>query len=254
MDLNLNGKTALVTGGSRGIGVAICKGLAAEGVNIGLSYRKSKDEADALVDLINSEAYPGSAFAIQSNMGVAEEIAPMFDALEEKYGQIDILVNNAAYCPSGPIQSYTKEDWEFTFSVNVTGVFLASQEFIRRLREKKTKGTIVNIASQAAFLGSTSGHLPYDSSKGAMVSMTRAIAREVAPEGIRVNAVAPGMVMTEMVAKIWEERKERYLSKIPLYRIAEPEEIANAVTFLASDASSYMTGTTLDLTGGQMMR
>jgi 3-oxoacyl-[acyl-carrier protein] reductase len=254
MELNLDGKVALVTGGSRGIGVAICKGLAAEGVKVGLNYRKSKDEAEALADEINSDAFPGSAFVMQADVSKPEAIPLMFDALENEFGPVDILVNNAAYCPSGPIESYSVEDWEFTFSLNVTGVFIASQEFVKRQRANKLKGAIVNIASQAAFLGSTSGHLPYDSSKGAMVSMTRSIAREVAAEGIRVNAIAPGMVMTEMVAEIWEQKKDFYLSRIPMKRIAEPEEVANATIFLASDAASFMTGTTLDLTGGMMMR
>lgn len=254
MKLDLNGKVALVTGGSRGIGTAICKGLAEEGVKVGVNYRKSKGKAEEVVDEINTDAYPGEAILIGGDMTTPEDIKAMFDQLEDTWGQVDILVNNAAYCPDGPLEGYTLEKWEYTFSVNVTGTFLASQEHIKRLREKEIKGKIVNIASQAAFLGSTSGHLPYDSSKGAVVSMTRSLAREVAKEGININAVAPGLVMTEMVAKVWEERKEKYLARIPLYRIAQPEEIANAVVFLASDAAGYMTGTTLDLTGGMMMR
>ena len=254
MKLNLDGKVALVTGGSRGIGVAICRALATEGVKVGTNFRKSKGEAEALVAEINSDKYSGSAIAIQRNVGSADQIVPMFEALEKEYGQVDILVNNAAYCPSGPIESYTIDDWELTFGVNVTGVFLATQHFVKQVRARGVKGNVVNIASQAAFLGSTSGHLPYDSSKGALVSMTRAIARETAKDGIRVNAIAPGMVMTEMVADIWEKKKDFYLSRIPLGRIAEPEEIANMVVFLASDASSCMTGTTLDATGGLMMR
>ena len=255
MKLNLEGKVALVTGGSRGIGVAICRALAAEGMKVGVNYRKSKDAAEALVAEINTDQYPGAAaIAIPGDVGTAVEIAPMFDALEAEYGQVDILVNNAAYCPGGPLDSYTKEEWELTFSVNVTGVFLATQHFVKQLRAKGITGNVVNISSQAAFLGSTSGHLPYDSSKGALNSMTVAIARETASEGIRVNAVAPGMVMTEMVARLWEQKKDFYLSRIPMGRIAEPEEIANIVVFLASDASSFMTGTTLDATGGLMMR
>ncbi|MDP6523270.1 MAG: 3-oxoacyl-ACP reductase family protein [Kiritimatiellia bacterium] len=254
MKLNLNGKVALVTGGARGIGVAICKALAEEGVKVGVNYRKSKDAAEALVAEINSDQYPGAAISIQGNIGAQDDVIPMFDALEKEYGQVDILVNNAAYCPKGPIGAYTKEEWEFTFAVNVTGVFLATQHFVKQLRDKGIKGNVVNLASQAAFLGSTSGHLPYDSSKGALISMTRAVARETAPDGIRVNAIAPGMVMTEMVAELWEQKKDFYLSRIPMGRIAEPEEIANMVVFLASDASSFMTGTTLDATGGLMMR
>lgn len=250
MDLGLKNKVVLVTGGSRGIGSAICAAFADEGAKVGVNYRKSRAEAEAVVKALGAK----QAAAIPGDLAEAKDIAPMFDALEKAFGPVDVLVNNAAYCPSGPIESYTREEWEHTFAVNVTGAFLASQELIKRLRARKAKGRIVNIASQAAFLGSTSGHLPYDASKGALVSMTRAIAREVAREGIHVNAVAPGMVLTEMVAKIWEERKERYLARIPLHRIGQPEEIANVVVFLASDAAGYMTGTTVDVSGGLLMR
>lgn len=253
MELNLKGKTALVTGGSGGIGHAVCKALAAEGVKVGITYCKNKEKAEALAKSIRG-TYNVGVIALQGNLAKGDEIAPLFDGLERKFGPIDILVNNAAYCPSGPIESYTREEWEYTFSVNVTGSFIASQELIKRLRTRKSKGKIVNIVSQAAFLGSTSGRLPYDSSKGALVSMTHAIAREVASEGINVNAVAPAMVMTEMVAKTWEEKKDKYLARIPMSRIAQPGEIANVVVFLASDAASYMTGAIVDVSGGLLMR
>jgi NAD(P)-dependent dehydrogenase (short-subunit alcohol dehydrogenase family) len=156
----------------------------------------------------------------------------MFDQLEQAFGPVDVLVNNAAHCPSGPLESYAREEWERTFAVNVTGAFQASQEFIQRLRTRRAPGRIVYIASQAAFLGAASGHLPCDASKGALISMTRALAREVALESIAMNAVAPGMVMTEMVAEIWEQRKEKYLARIPLHRIGQPEEIAKVAVFL----------------------
>ncbi len=253
MKLNLKGKVALVTGGSRGIGAAICRALAEEGVHVGVNYNRSADEAEAVAAKLR-EQFGVRAIALQADMADETSILAMLDELEAASGSVEILVNNAAYCPSGPITSYTKEEWEFTFGVNVTGAFVATREIVRRWQERGTVGSIVNVASQAAFLGSTTGHLPYDSSKGALVSMTRAVAREVAEQGIRVNAVAPGMVLTEMVARTWEERKEKYLARIPLKRIAQPGEIADAVVFLASDAASYVTGATLDMTGGMMMR
>ena len=253
MKLKLKGKTAFVTGGSRGIGTAICRDLAEEGVNVGINYNTSAGEAEALAVELR-EQFGIQAAAIQGNLAEEQDILTMLETCEKELGGIDILVNNAAYCPKGPIDSYTKEEWEFTFSVNVTGCFLTCREMVKRWTGREARGKIVNVASQAAFLGSTSGHLPYDSSKGAVVSMTRAIAREVAPKGINVNAVAPGMVKTEMVEKLLDAKLDFYLSRIPLKRIAEPEEIASIVTFLASDASSCMTGTTLDATGGLMMR
>ena len=252
MKLDLQGKVALVTGGSRGIGAAICRALAAEGVRVGVDYSSHADEAAAVVASI--EQAGGEAVALKGNLERAEEVLALFDALEKRFGPVDILVNNAAYCPGGAIDSYTVEEWEKTFRINVTGTFVACKEHVRRLLAADRKGKIVNLVSQAAFLGSTSGHLPYDSSKGAVVSMTRAIAREVAKAGINVNAVAPGMVRTEMVAAKLAANLSHYLSRIPLNRVAEPEDVANAVTFLASAASDYMTGTTLDLTGGLMMR
>jgi 3-oxoacyl-[acyl-carrier protein] reductase len=249
MDLNLGTKVVLVTGGARGIGAVLCKAFAAEGARVGIDYRQSREQAEALAAEIGRR----QAVPVPGDIGQEADIAPMFDQLEQAFGPADVLVNNAAYCPSGPLESYSRGEWERTFAVNVTGAFQASQEFIKRLRARRASGRIVNIASQAAFLGSTSGHLPYDASKGALISMTRALAREVAPEGIAVNAVAPGMVLTEMVAALWEQRKENYLARIPLHRIGQPEEIARVVVFLASEAASYMTGATVDVSGGMLM-
>jgi len=253
MDLQLKNKVVLVTGGSRGIGAAICRGFAAEGACVAVNYAKSAEQAQALATQL-AESHGVRVVAIQADLAGNEAIPALFDTVEQALGPVDVLVNNAAYCPSGPVESYTADEWEKTFRINVTAAFVCSQEHIRRLRARSARGKIVNIASQAAFLGSTSGHLPYDSSKGALVSMTRALAREVGRDGINVNAIAPGMVRTEMVAHVLAKKLEFYLSRIPLGRIAEPEDVANAVCFLASDASSYMTGTTLDLTGGLLMR
>lgn len=251
MKLDLQGKVALVTGGSRGIGAAICRALAAEGVRVGVNYSSSPEQAAEVVASIGRAG--GEAVALKGDLEREAEILGLFDALERRFGPVDVLVNNAAYCPGGPIGSYTVEEWEKTFRINVTAAFVASKEQVRRLLAAGRRGKIVNIVSQAAFLGSTSGHLPYDSSKGALVSMTRAVAREVAKAGINVNAVAPGMVRTEMVSAKLAANLGHYLSRIPLNRVAEPEDVANAVVFLSSAAADYMTGSTLDLTGGMLM-
>lgn len=260
MDLKLKDKVVIITGASSGVGKSIAFGFAAEGARVAVNYLRNAEkgldfgaDAAAVADEIKRR-FGTEAAPVAADMASEGQIVRLFDEAEAALGPVDVLVNNAAYLPKGPLENYSEAEWNYTFQVNVTGAFTASKELVRRLRARGAKGKIVNLASQAAFLGSTSGHLPYDASKGALISMTRAIAREVAKEGINVNAVAPGMVMTEMVARIWEERKEQYLSRIPLYRIAQPEEIANAIVFLASDAASYMTGTTLDLTGGLMMR
>jgi len=254
MDLGLKDKVVLVTGASRGIGKAIALLFAAEGAKVAVNYLRNAELAQEVVEQIKSE-YGVDAIAAGADIGDEQAIIDMFNQVEAELGPMDVLVNNSAYCPGGPLESYTVEEWEKTFAINVTGYFVACKDFVRRLRARNaTQGRIINVASQAAFLGSTSGHLPYDSSKGAVISMTRAIARETAPEGITVNAVAPGMVMTEMVAKLWEERKEKYLARMPIGRIADPVDVANAIVFLASDQAAYMTGTTLDLTGGLLMR
>jgi 3-oxoacyl-[acyl-carrier protein] reductase len=258
--MGLTDKVVLVTGGSRGLGKAICLGLAAEGAKVAVNYFRSVSkgvdlvgEADAVVAEIAARHGP-AALAVPGDMASEAEILAMFEFIERKLGPLDVLVNNAAALASGPITKYTEAEWNYVFQVNVTGTFIACREFVRRLLDAGRQGRIVNIASQAAFLGSTSGHLPYDSSKGAVVSMTRALAREVAGKGINVNAVAPGMIRTEMVAGRLAADEDKYLARIPLHRIATVEEISDIVTFLASDRASYMTGTTLDATGGMMMR
>ncbi|QGY46967.1 glucose 1-dehydrogenase [Maribellus comscasis] len=253
MELNLKDKVVLVTGGSRGIGKAICLAFAEEGAKVVVNYVRNRELAEKTVAEIKQK-YRAGTIAVKADMSCEQEVLDMIVKAEKELGAIDILINNAAYCPSGPIASYTSEEWDKTFAINIRGTFLSSRELIKKWQSKNRKGAIVNIASQAAFRGSTTGHLPYDSSKGAMVSFTIGLAREVAKQGIRVNAVAPGLVRTEMVAETWEKKKEKYLERIPLYRIAEPEEIARIAVFLASDAASYITGATIDASGGMMMR
>ncbi len=256
MDLQLDGKVALVTGGSSGLGKAICLAFAAEGVKVGVNYLRNEkidlvDDANAVVEAIRSAG--GEAIAIPGDLASEDDIVAMFDALTEAFGVVDILVNNAAYLPTGPMTECTREEWDYTFTVNASGVFVASRELARRLLAAERPGKIVNIASQAAFRGSTTGHLAYDSSKGAMISMTRALTLELSAKGININAIAPGMIKTEMVARTWEKNKERYLARIPIKRIALPEEVANVAVFLASAGASYMSGATVDVSGGMAM-
>ena len=260
MDLKLKDKVALVTGGSRGLGKALCLAFAAEGAKVAVNYYRNAEEgidlageADAVVEEIGS-THSVEALAVPGDVSCEVDVLEMYRRVEEKFSQVDILVNNAAICPTCPVKDMTVEVWRRTVDVNLTGTFLTSREAVKRMLEAGRTGRIINISSQAAFRGSTTGHAPYDASKGAIVTFTVALAREVSKHGITVNSVAPGMIFTEMTADTIARNREKYLARIPLNRIADPGEIAAVAVFLASDAASYMTGATVDVSGGMLMR
>jgi len=260
VDLNLKHKVALVTGGSRGLGRAISVGLAAEGARVAVHYYRDPakgvdlvDEAAEVVAEIRT-AYGGDAVPVPGDLGRGADIRPMFDAVEAELGRLDILVNNAGVWPTAYVKDMSEAEWNATLAVNLTGPFLACREAVARWLAAGCAGSIVNIVSQAAFRGATSGHAHYAASKAGLVAFTVSLAREVAAQGIRVNAVAPGMIATDMARHALETNLERYLERIPLGRIADPAEVAGVVVFLASDRAGYMTGATLDVTGGMLMR
>lgn len=253
MDLNLKDKVALVTGGSRGIGTAICMALAAEGAKVVVNYNTNGEKAEDVVRQIKNK-YDTDAISVGANVAKESDVVDMFAKIEKKFSRVDILINNAAVCPVVPVKDMSLETWQEAMDVNLNGTFLCSREFIKQLLAKEIKGRVVNIVSQAAFRGSVSGKSPYDASKGGVVSFTIALAREMAPHGVGVNAVAPGLVLTDMVAELVNKDPEKYLNRVPLHRVAEPQEIADVVLFMASERSSYMTGATVDVSGGMLMR
>jgi 3-oxoacyl-[acyl-carrier protein] reductase len=252
MDLHLKNKVALVTGGSRGLGRAISLALAAEGAGVAVNYRESADKARAVADEITKAG--GRAVAVGADIAREAEVVAMFGEVEKALGPVEVLVNNAAYCPVVPTVDIAAGEWDRAFQVNVTGTFLCSREMIRRLLVLGRKGRIVNVSSQAAFRGSESGKSAYDASKGAIVAFTVSLAREMARKGIAVNCVAPGLMYTEMLAPYVDAAPEKFNSRLPIGRLGRPEEVADVVAFLASDRASFMTGATVDVSGGMLMR
>ncbi len=252
MDLHLKNKVALVTGGSHGLGAAVCLGLAAEGVRVAINYRRNRQIALELVEEIHKRFQVETA-AVEGSVAERRQVAAMFDQVEEQLSAVDILVNNAAVCPTSYVKDTTEEDWDSTIRTNLNGAFYTCQEMVKRLLDLERPGRIINVSSAAAYLGSTSGRAHYDASKGGIISFSISLAREVAQHGIAVNAVAPGLMMTKMTAERFEANRDKYLSTIPLQRFGDIEEIANVIVFLASDRASYMTGTTVNVSGGLLM-
>jgi 3-oxoacyl-[acyl-carrier protein] reductase len=252
MDLHLADKVAIVTGGSRGLGKAVCLSLAGEGAKVAVNYVRSADKAQAVADAIAEAG--GTAAPFQADVADEAAVVDLFDRVRETLGPVDVLVNNAAFCPVVPTAEISEEEWNRAFQVNVTGTFLASRELVRRLRADGRTGRIVNVSSQAAFRGSRSGKSAYDASKGAVVAFTVSLAREMAPHGIAVNAVAPGLMYTEMLAPYVDAEPEKFAARLPIGRLGRTSEVADVVTFLASDRAGFMTGATVDVSGGMLMR
>jgi 3-oxoacyl-[acyl-carrier protein] reductase len=253
MDLVLRNKIALVTGGSRGLGRAICLGLAEEGVRVLVNYRRDAHGARDLVQQIRTQ-HGVDATCVAGDVASSADVTGIFDRCEKELGPLDILVNNAGVWPQAYVQDLTEEAWDRTMAVNLKGAFLTCREAVRRWRAGQRGGRIVNVSSQAAFLGATTGHADYAASKAGLVNFTVSLAREVAALGIFVNAVAPGMMYTDMAQEALQAGEAQYLRRIPLGRIGQPEEIARVVVFLASDRASYTTGATFDVSGGMLMR
>jgi 3-oxoacyl-[acyl-carrier protein] reductase len=253
MDLNLKDRVALVTGGSHGLGEAICLGLAAEGANVAVNYRRNPEIAETLVNEIKDK-HNVKAAAVLGSVTSRSNIIGMFDRTEKELGPVDILINNAAVCPSSFVKDMTEDEWNSTLQINLTGTFLTCKEMVNRLLSGGRTGKIINISSIAAFTGSTSGRSHYDASKGGVISFSISLAREVAADGIAVNVVAPGLMITKMTADRLNANRDKYLSRIPVGRFGETSEIANVVVFLASDRASYITGSTVNVSGGLLMR
>lgn len=237
-------KVVLVTGGSRGIGKAICEKFAEEGYTVAVNYEKSEEKANLLAEKIGGRAY----LADVSNY---EEVSSMFDKIERELGNVDILINNAAISVVGVFQDCTDEEWERIFGVNVKGVFNCCKRAVGNML-KKQSGSIVNISSIWGVTGG-SCECHYSATKAAVIGYTKAMAKELGPSGIRVNCIAPGAVDTDMNAHLSKEDWEEIEEETPLCKTGSADEIAEAVYFAASEKASYMTGAVLNVNGGMVI-
>ncbi|RBP11896.1 NAD(P)-dependent dehydrogenase (short-subunit alcohol dehydrogenase family) [Roseiarcus fermentans] len=246
--------TVVVTGGSRGIGAAVCRRLAAEGYAVAVNY--ASDSAAAAATVAAVEAAGGAARAFKADVADAGALAQMFDAATEALGPLAGLVNNAGSTGRfAPVAEQDPADLARLFAVNVTGTILCCREAVLRLSTRRggKGGAIVNLSSIAARLGGLSGLAPYAASKGAVESFTRGLATEVGPEGVRVNAVAPGMIETDMTDGFLSQpgARERVVAGTPLGRLGAPDDIAEAVAWLMSPAAAFVTGTVVTVSGGR---
>lgn len=254
MNYQINGKAAVVTGAG-GLGAAITEKLMAEGCSVMVADIQPREKFNDWLEEINAQ-YAANASYLRTDVSNEEQVGQLFDEALRCFGRVDIIVNNAGIWPTAYVKDMTADSFRKTLDINLIGPFLLCRRMLNHCLENGIRGKIVNLVSQAAFGGSTSGHAHYAASKAGLVGFTVSLAREAAPYGINVNAVAPGIMETPMIAETLKdpERKQKYLERIPLRRIATAEEVARIVLFLTSSQSDYMTGATLDATGGMLMR
>lgn len=244
--MNFYKRVVLVTGSSRGIGRSIAVRFAREGANVIVNYRSNKKEAETITEIISS--YGNDCISIQADVSKEEEVKEMVEKIIEKYGRIDVLVNNAGIAIDLDFEDRKVEDWHDTLDTNLVGVFLVSK-YVGKYMKEQQYGKIVNISSTNGLDTTYTYSVDYDASKAALINLTKNLAIEFSPY-VNVNAIAPGWVDTEMNAELSKEYLKEEKNKILLKRFAEPEEIADVVLFLASDKARYIDGETIRVDGG----
>lgn len=245
--MDLNGKIAIVTGAGQGLGWAIAKRLADDGASLviaDINWEKAQEKSSFL------QKIGKKAMAIKVDVSRASEVNNMVSQVLEKFGRIDILVNNAGILgPYFPVEEYPEELWDQVIAVNLKGTFLCCKAVIP-IMKKQGRGSIVNIASVAGKEGNAN-MAPYSASKGAIITLTKTLGKELATSNIRVNAVSPALLETEMTQSMTPEQRALLTSKIPMGRLGKPEEVAAVVKFLVSDEASFVTGQCYDISGGR---
>jgi 3-oxoacyl-[acyl-carrier protein] reductase len=247
--MTLEGKFALVTGASRGIGREIALELARQGANVAVNFAGSEAKANEVVDEI--KALGKDAFAVKCNVANSEEVSEMVKATVDRFGRLDILVNNAGITRDNLLMRMKEEEWDDVINTNLKGVFLCTKAVTRQMMKQRV-GRIINIASVVGVSGNP-GQANYVAAKAGVIGLTKTTAKELASRNITVNAIAPGFITTDMTDQLSEEVKGEMLKQIPLARLGEPKDIAKITAFIASDDASYITGQTLNVNGGMVM-
>ncbi len=245
----LEGKIAIVTGGSRGIGREIALTLAGYGATVVVNYNGSKEKAQEVVDTLKSQGK--EAIAIKASVSDSKEVESMIKEVMDQFGRIDILVNNAGITKDNLMMKMTEEDFDAVIDTNLKGTFYCMKQ-VYRIMLKQRYGRIINMSSVTGVIGNA-GQVNYAASKAGVIGMTKSLARELGSRGITVNAVAPGFIETEMTDVLSDKVKEEIANQIPLKRMGAVKDVAETVAFLASDKASYITGQVLHVDGGMAM-
>ncbi|HEX3031553.1 MAG TPA: 3-oxoacyl-ACP reductase FabG [Bacillota bacterium] len=246
----LDGKVAIVTGSSRGIGRAIALRLAAEGASVVVNYAGSEAAALAVTEEIRAKGR--QAITVRADVSNQEDVDQLIKTTLEAYGRIDILVNNAGITRDGLLARMKQEDWDLLMDTNLRSVFLCSKAVLRTMM-KQREGSIINISSVVGLTGN-GGQANYAASKAGIIGFTKSLAQEIGSRNITVNAVAPGFITTDMTTDLGEAVQTELLTKIPLGHLGTPEDVAGVVAFLASPDAKYITGQTISVDGGMVMR